>query len=94
MHACAQADPEVVAAMAARRGMITHGVGTAGIDEQIAFGYLQVLGHMPQGHMSLVFGLWSLVFGLRSSVFGLWSLVFGLWSLVVGRWSLVLGHRL
>ena len=31
-----------MAALAARKGMITHGVGTASIDEQIAYGYLQV----------------------------------------------------
>jgi hypothetical protein len=36
-------EANVVAALAARKGLIAHGVGMATIDEQIAYGYLQVL---------------------------------------------------
>ena len=38
-----QKDPAQIAALAAAQNLITHGVGNATTDEQIALGYLQVV---------------------------------------------------
>ena len=41
-------DPAQVAALAAAQNLITHGIGNASTDEQIALGYLQVNLHDPR----------------------------------------------